>query len=142
MVTKGCVINKGLASVKFCDNFSPRLSITAVTVGKQVYGRQMWLRMVIIIWICRVTIKANALIAFIQWFNGYFIGMLIIINVTRSAKINHVSTKKLPIFLFLLYHNLQTTCTNKTKSLALLQNLMGFLLKFTETGYHIQSWRY
>ena len=39
------VINKGLASVKFYDNFSLHFSITAVrkTVSKQVYGRQMFL---------------------------------------------------------------------------------------------------
>ena len=30
VVTKGCAINKGLASVKFCDSFSPHVSITAV----------------------------------------------------------------------------------------------------------------
>ena len=27
---KGCAINKGLASVKFCDSFFPHVSITAV----------------------------------------------------------------------------------------------------------------
>ena len=47
--------------------------------------------------------------------------------------------KKLLIFnLSLLCHNLQTIYTNKIKSL-LLQNLMGFLLKFMEMGYLIQS---
>ena len=40
--------------------------------------------------------------------------------------------KKSPIFSSLLYHNLQTANTNNTKSLSLLQNLVGFLLKFTE----------
>ena len=30
MVTKDCAINKGLAGVKFCDSFSPHISITAV----------------------------------------------------------------------------------------------------------------
>ena len=30
MVTKGCIINQELASVKFCDSFSSHLSITAV----------------------------------------------------------------------------------------------------------------
>ena len=57
-------------------------------------------------------------------------------------KINHVSTKKLLTFSSLHYHNLWTICTNKIKFLPLLQNLMGFLLNFTEMGYHIQSWRY
>ena len=47
--------------------------------------------------------------------------------------------KELPISLSLLYHNLQTTGTNKIKSLSLLQNLMGFLQEFTEMAYHIQS---
>ena len=59
--------------------------------------------------------------------------------VTGPAKINHVSAKKSPIFPYLLYHNLRTVCTNTIKSLSLLQNLMGFLLKFTEMGYHVQS---
>ena len=35
----------------------------------------------------------------------------------------------------------QNKSPNKIKSLSLLQNLMGFLLKFMEMGYHIQSWR-
>ena len=30
MATKGCAINKGLASVKFCNYFSPHLSTTPV----------------------------------------------------------------------------------------------------------------
>ena len=55
--------------------------------------------------------------------------------VTRPAKINHVSAKKSPIFSFLLYHNLRTIYSNKTKSVSLMQNLMGFLPKFTELGY-------
>ena len=59
--------------------------------------------------------------------------------VSRPAKINHVSAKKLPIFPSLLYHNLQTVYTNAIKSLSLLQNLMGYLLRFTVMGYHIQS---
>ena len=42
-------------------------------------------------------------------------------------------------FPSLLYHNLRTVYTNAIKSLSLLQNLMGYLLKFTEMGYHIQS---
>ena len=58
---------------------------------------------------------------------------------TRPAKINHVSAKKSPIFLSLLYHILQTVYINTIKSLSPLQNLMGFVLKFTEVGYHIQS---
>ena len=45
-------------------------------------------------------------------------------------------------YVYKHYHNLRTIYTNKLKSLLLLQNLMGFLLKFTEVEYHIQSWRY
>ena len=60
-------------------------------------------------------------------------------NVTGPVKINYVSAEKSPS---LLYHNLRATCTNKINSLWLLQNLMGFLLKFTEMAYHIQNWRY
>ena len=63
----------------------------------------------------------------------------ITIIVTGPAKTNHVSAKKSPIFLYLLYHNLQTIYTNAPKSLSLLQNLMGFLLKFTEIDYQIQK---
>ena len=62
--------------------------------------------------------------------------------VTGPAKINNVSTKnhkKSLIFLSLLYHNLRIIYTNRAKSLSLLQNLMGFLLKLTETGYRIQN---
>ena len=33
----------------------------------------------------------------------------------------------------------KTIYTSKIKSLSLLQNLMGCLLKFMEMGYHIQS---
>ena len=47
--------------------------------------------------------------------------------------------EKLPIFFILLYHNLHTISTSKIKSLSLLQNLMGFLLKFAEMGYLIHS---
>ena len=47
--------------------------------------------------------------------------------------------RKSQIFQFLLNHNLQTICTNIIKPLSLLQNLMGFLLKFTEMAYHIQN---
>ena len=45
-------------------------------------------------------------------------------------------------FPSLLYHNVRTICTNNLKSLSLLLNLMGFLLKFTEMKCHIQNWRY
>ena len=56
-------------------------------------------------------------------------------NVTGPAKIDHVSTKKDHRFLTcLLYHNLKTIYTTTTKSLSLLQNLMGFLLQLTEMG--------
>ena len=42
-------------------------------------------------------------------------------------------------FPSLLYPNLQTIDTNKIKSLSLLQNLMGFLLKVMEMAYYIQN---
>ena len=42
-------------------------------------------------------------------------------------------------FPCLLYHNLQSIYTNEIKPLSLLQNLMGFLLEFTERAYHIQN---
>ena len=58
-----------------------------------------------------------------------------IIYMTGPTKINHVSIN----FLSLLYYNLGNIYTNKIKSTSLLQNLMGFLLKFTEMGYHFQS---
>ena len=59
MVTKCWRDNKGLTSVKFCDTFSPRFSIAAVskTVSKQVYDRQMFLRMLVTIRICMMTIS-------------------------------------------------------------------------------------
>ena len=58
---------------------------------------------------------------------------------TEPVKINYVSAEKLPIFMSLLYHNLRTICTNKRKSLSLLQNLMDLFQKFTEMAYHIQN---
>ena len=45
--------------------------------------------------------------------------------------------QKVPIFLHLLYHNVLTIYTNATIYLSMLQNLMGFLLQFTEMGYYI-----
>ena len=60
------------------------------------------------------------------------VGMLTF--VTGPVKIDHVSTKKLPILLYLLYHNLITIYTTATKSSSLLQHLMGFLLQLTEMG--------
>ena len=64
---------------------------------------------------------------------------MIMALVTRPAKINHVSTENRRFFPSLLYHNLQTLCTNKIQSLSLLQNLMGFLLKVTEMACHIPN---
>ena len=52
--------------------------------------------------------------------------------VTGPVKINHVSTKTCRFFVFAL---LITICTNKIKSLTLMQNLMGFLLNFREMRY-------
>ena len=49
-----------------------------------------------------------------------------------------LSVQKIAMF-FLLYHHLLTIYINATKSLPLLQNLMGFLLQFTETEYCIQN---
>ena len=54
---------------------------------------------------------------------------------TGPAKIKHLSTKNCQ-FLYLLHYNLITIYANTTKSFPLLQNLMDFLLKFTETEYH------
>ena len=50
--------------------------------------------------------------------------------------------KKIADFLSLLNHNLLIIYASKIKSLSLLQNSMGFLLKLTEMVYHIQNWRY
>ena len=63
MVTKGCMMNKGLASVKFCDSFSPQLGITAVwkllASGYMVY-KCGYVCMLIAIQTCRVMMKSNA----------------------------------------------------------------------------------
>ena len=60
--------------------------------------------------------------------------------VTRPVKINHVyKHKKLPILLSFLYHNLVTIYTNEAKCSLLMQNLMGFLLQFTEMGCYNHS---
>ena len=58
-----------------------------------------------------------------------------ILYVTKPARIIHVSAK-IADFLSLLYYNLITIYTNQIKCLLLVQNLIGFLLQLTETGYH------
>ena len=68
-------------------------------------------------------------------------------KLAKSTKITkivifHLCSIKINIHLCSIVINLWMTCTNKMKSLSLLQNLMGFLLKFTEMGYRIKSWRY
>ena len=72
-----------------------------------------------------------------QW----LISLYFVINWTGYAKINFMSPKNCHV-LFLLYHHLLTNYMNATKCLPILQNLMGFLLQFTETEYCIQNWRY
>ena len=54
-------------------------------------------------------------------------------------KLTMWAQKNRRFFLSLLYHNLQTICNNKLKTVPLLQNLMGFLLKFTEVACHIHT---
>ena len=58
------------------------------------------------------------------------------IYVTGTVKKPYEDEKSL-IFSFLLYHNVITIHTNMTKCLPLMQNLMEFLLQFTEMEYHI-----
>ena len=62
--------------------------------------------------------------------------MLVFQNVTWYAKVNHHELCESISSLF--YHNLLTIYTNTT-SWPLMQNLMGFLLQFTEMEYYIQS---
>ena len=57
-------------------------------------------------------------------------------NLTIWVQTNH------PYFSSWLYHTLIYICTTTTKSLSLLQNLMGFLLQFTEMRYFILKGRY
>ena len=45
-------------------------------------------------------------------------------------------------FLYLLHYNLITIYNNIAKSFPLLQNLMDFLLQFTEIEYYTWNWRY
>ena len=47
------------------------------------------------------------------------------VYVTGPVKIDHLSAKKSPIVLLLLYHNFLTIYTTTTKSLSLLQNVMS-----------------
>ena len=61
------------------------------------------------------------------------------IYITGPVKIDHVGAKESTIFLFLLHHNLIAICTSTTKSFTLPQNLMGFLLQFTEIWYSAQK---
>ena len=55
---------------------------------------------------------------------------------TGPARIDHVSTK-MSIFSYLLHHNLIACYTNTTKSLSLLENVVGFLLQFMEIEYSL-----
>ena len=52
IVAQGCMISKGLASLKICDSFLQQLSITAVqqTVNGQVY-----------VWQANMTVYAHCL---------------------------------------------------------------------------------
>ena len=47
--------------------------------------------------------------------------------------------KKLLILSSFLYQNLMIISTSRTKIFVLMQNLLGFLLQFTEIGYVLQS---
>ena len=58
--------------------------------------------------------------------------------VTGLTIFNYVSAK-ITDFLSWLYHNLGTIYINNTNCLTLLQNLVGYLLKFTEMRYYIQN---
>ena len=63
--------------------------------------------------------------------------------VTGPPKINHVSMiQKSPILSSSPYHNLIAIYANKTKSFLLMQNLMGFVLQFTETQHYNHNSRY
>ena len=59
---------------------------------------------------------------------GEFVGP----NATGPARINHGSA----FHLAMLYDIFIKIYTNRTKCLVLMQNLLGFLLQFTETGYN------
>ena len=61
-------------------------------------------------------------------------GSQLSIYVTGPARIDHVSTKNHRFSACLLYDNLITVYTTAAKSSSLLQNLMCFLLQFTEMG--------
>ena len=56
--------------------------------------------------------------------------------------ISHLSAKNHQFVLYLLHHNSITVHDNTTKSFSLLQNLMAFLLQFTEMEYYTRNWRY
>ena len=58
------------------------------------------------------------------------------VHMTGPAKIDHVSAKKSPNFCIC---SIITIHTNTIKSLPLQQNLMGFLLKFTEIKYYTRN---
>ena len=62
---------------------------------------------------------------------NFAIASILIVWETPS-KIDHVSTKNRRFLACLLYHKFIIVYTTATKSLPLLQNLMGFLLQLTE----------
>ena len=77
-----------------------------------------------------VVITTNKYMADKQHYTSWH-GLLGIVYVTGPARINHVSTRGLFCLCSII-------TINQIKPLLLLQNLMDFLLKFMEMGYHIQ----
>ena len=68
--------------------------------------------------------------------------MTVILEYVEILQWYRGTMQKFPIVSSLLYHNLQIIHTDKIKSLSLLQMIKGFLRKFMEIQYHIQSWSY
>ena len=62
--------------------------------------------------------------------------------VTGPVTIYHLNVNNHQFLLSFLYHKLITIYTTATKSLSLLQNLMGFLLQLTEIEYCILNGKY
>ena len=82
---------------------------------------------------CRVTNKAYHGLCLVTLYSYKWLGL---------QKIDHLSAKSHWFLLYLLYHNLITIDTTTIKSWSQLQNLMGFLLQFTEMRYFILNGRY
>ena len=118
-----------ISNVSVAENSHLKVSNASIKFGEQTQAHAY------IIWLC-------------DQLDLVLVGMVLsILNanekifVTKSTKIDHLSTKYCQFFA-LFYHNLISIYTTTTKSSPLLYNLTGILQQHTEMGYYILNGRY